>query len=473
MKRNPGFILRVMLLVGDLMAITASFGVAYYYRTHYDPRPYLLGSDTLEFVVTMASLLPIWVILLFVSGVYDKAVYPYRPKLYWRLFVVSVVGTMSLITFSYFASTSIFPTRLIAFYVLIICFVLLVVVRELIQFGRKYVLRQGIGVLNTAVIGNDKSTASIVEHFKDNLESGYKVVGIVATDEFVPDFAKHLQHSSLMEVFAANKKLDVVIQTDEIRTDKVYFETVDHHLSYMFVPSQKALLSRMGETYIMGTEPVINVRATPLIGWARFVKRVCDLVFGSLLLIIASPFMVIIAALLKLSEPKARVIYSVERLSRFGEKVTIFKFRTMKDEYNNMSPEEAFAKMGKPELTKQYRADGDQLDNDPRISRFGKILRVASLDELPQLFNVIRGDISLVGPRALVPEELSEYRNKNLILSVKSGLTGLAQVSGRRNISFEERRSLDIYYIQNWSLGLDMQIILKTIVTVLLRRGAR
>jgi lipopolysaccharide/colanic/teichoic acid biosynthesis glycosyltransferase len=334
-------------------------------------------------------------------------------------------------------------------------------------------LRRGIGVLNAVVIGNDGSTTSIVEQFKDDLESGYRVVGIVAADEYVPAYAKKLKYSSLADVLTSNSKVDVVIQTDEAKTDKVYFDTVDHHLSYMFVPSQKALLSRMGEMHIIGTEPVINVRTTPLIGWARVIKRIGDFIAGSISLIIASPFMLIIALLIKLSEPKAKIIYKVGRLSRFGKEVKIFKFRTMKQEFNNMSPEEAFAKMGKPELAKEYRANGDQLDDDPRISKLGHFLRTTSLDELPQLLNVIRGDISLVGPRALVPEELKEYQNKNLILSVKSGMTGLAQVSGRRNISFEERRSLDIYYIQNWSLALDIQIILKTIVTVLLRRGAR
>lgn len=99
-------------------------------------------------------------------------------------------------------------------------------------------------------------------------------------------------------------------------------------------------------------------------------------------------------------------------------------------------------------------------------------MRTTSIDELPQLINVLRGDISLVGPRALVPEELKKYPKKHLILSVKSGLTGLAQISGRREISFEDRRALDIYYVHNWSLWLDIQIIVKTIWHVLFRKGA-
>jgi lipopolysaccharide/colanic/teichoic acid biosynthesis glycosyltransferase len=123
--------------------------------------------------------------------------------------------------------------------------------------------------------------------------------------------------------------------------------------------------------------------------------------------------------------------------------------------------------IGKPELLKQYRENGDQLDNDFRVTPLGRFLRRASLDELPQLFNVFKGDISLVGPRALIPEELQAYEKKHTILSVKSGLTGLAQISGRRTISFAERRKLDTYYVQNWSFWMDLVILIKTVRTVI------
>jgi lipopolysaccharide/colanic/teichoic acid biosynthesis glycosyltransferase len=112
------------------------------------------------------------------------------------------------------------------------------------------------------------------------------------------------------------------------------------------------------------------------------------------------------------------------------------------------------------------------MDDDPRITRIGRFIRTFSIDELPQLFNVLRGDISLVGPRALVPEELAKYAKKHTILSVRSGLTGLAQVSGRRDISFEERRKLDVYYVQNWSFWSDLVILVRTLWIVLFHRGA-
>jgi undecaprenyl-phosphate galactose phosphotransferase len=107
------------------------------------------------------------------------------------------------------------------------------------------------------------------------------------------------------------------------------------------------------------------------------------------------------------------------------------------------------------------------------VTFFGKFLRSTSLDELPQLFNVIKGDLSLVGPRALVPEELNQHDKRHAILSVKSGLTGLAQVSGRRDISFEERRQLDVYYVQNWSFWMDIVILLKTVRAVVSGSGAK
>jgi lipopolysaccharide/colanic/teichoic acid biosynthesis glycosyltransferase len=166
------------------------------------------------------------------------------------------------------------------------------------------------------------------------------------------------------------------------------------------------------------------------------------------------------------------IFFKQTRLTRFNHRFTAYKFRSVRPAYNGLSPEEAFAKLGQPQLAKAYRTGGDQLARDPRFGAFGRFLRRTSLDELPQLFNVVRGDISLVGPRALVPQELSEYEKRHAILSVKSGVTGLAQISGRRNISFDERRKLDLYYVQNWSLWMDMMIIIKTFRVIFHGRGA-
>ncbi|MEO7624388.1 MAG: sugar transferase, partial [Candidatus Saccharimonadales bacterium] len=159
-------------------------------------------------------------------------------------------------------------------------------------------------------------------------------------------------------------------------------------------------------------------------------------------------------------------------LTRFNQQFRVYKFRSQYAKYDGTTPEEAFKSMGKPGLAKTYRANGDFLPDDPRVTRLGKFIRRTSLDELPQLFNVVRGDISLVGPRALIPQELAVYAKRHAILSVKSGLTGLAQVSGRRNIPFEERRKLDLYYVQNWSFWGDLVILARTISIVIFHKGA-
>jgi undecaprenyl-phosphate galactose phosphotransferase len=170
----------------------------------------------------------------------------------------------------------------------------------------------------------------------------------------------------------------------------------------------------------------------------------------------------------KVTDPSGPVFYKTSRLTRFGTRISILKFRSMYQKYAGPT-DESFAKLGRPDLLEEYRKNGDYLETDPRVTKVGRFMRVTSLDELPQLWSVFKGDISLVGPRALDVKEIEAYSKKNLILSVKSGLTGLAVVSGRPGISFEERRKLDLYYVQNWSVWLDLVILVKTVRVVLER----
>jgi lipopolysaccharide/colanic/teichoic acid biosynthesis glycosyltransferase len=167
------------------------------------------------------------------------------------------------------------------------------------------------------------------------------------------------------------------------------------------------------------------------------------------------------------------IFFRQERLSRFDTKVNIFKFRSMRQEYSGMDPLTAFRKLGRDDLVDKYRSGIDVFEDDPRLTAIGRFIRKSSIDELPQLFNVARGDISLVGPRALVAMELEKAEQRNQILSVKSGLTGLAQISGVSDLSFAERRKLDLYYVQNWSFWSDLVIIAKTFWVVLFHKGTR
>lgn len=197
------------------------------------------------------------------------------------------------------------------------------------------------------------------------------------------------------------------------------------------------------------------------------IKRCIDVVGAVLLLIITFPILCAVAVGVKLDSP-GPVLFRQRRLGLNGRVFTLYKFRSMRADAEQLLRENAY-------LYGLYVQNGYKLPReiDPRISRFGSFLRQTSLDELPQLFNVIRGDMSLVGPRPIVEEEIREYGDRaSLFLSAKPGLTGYWQVSGRSNVGYPERVDIELEYVVRWSLWLDLMILLKTPFAVLRRDGA-
>lgn len=475
MKKDYGIVFHISLILGDALAVILSFLTAYYVRTHLDQRPFYFESDPWQFFVSMLYLLPVYLVILACFGLYKKSIFlkASRWPEVFRLFFASITGMMAIISCDFFFNLDLFPVRVMALYSAVACFGLLCIFRGAVRIVRSLALKHSKNAtLRAIIIGNHPNTEYLADYISAFPESGFRLAGVVAGAKYIPRDLRSKQYSSLKEA-VKKAQPDVVFQTDDKNSDYVYRQTLNHHLSYYYVPSTMALSSQVGELELIGSTPAIFVPVTPLAGNARFIKRLTDLVIGSIALIIAAIPMLLIWLAEKISDPKSPAFYSEVRLSRYNRHFRIYKFRSMKMEYCGLSPEEAFIKMGRPGLIKKYRKNGDKIDNDPRVTRLGRFLRATSLDELPQLFNVVKGDISLVGPRALVPGELRHYGDRSLLLSVKSGLTGLAQVSGRRDISFEERRALDIYYIQNWSLGLDFRILFRTIGTVISHKGAK
>ena len=334
------------------------------------------------------------------------------------------------------------------------------------------VFKKDYGTRRVIIVGNHKNTEYLADYIASTPESGYRLAGIVSNRKYIPNDLRNHQYSSLKDALK-KARADVIFQTDEKATEYVYKQAINRHLLYFFVPSETALSSHFGEMELIGNTPAVLVMTTPLSGGYAVLKRLFDILFSLISIIITFIPMMVVWLIIKLSDFKYSPIYKDERLTQYNRKFKCYKFRTMKPEYSGMTAEEAFIKMGKPELIKKYRKNGDYLKNDPRITKIGRFLRRTSIDELPQLFNILKGDISLIGPRALLPGELRDYGDRSLILTIKSGLTGFAQVSGRRDIPFEERRALDIYYVRNWSLMLDASIFFKTIATVLKRDGAK
>lgn len=477
MRKEPGFAYRAFLIFGDAVAIVSSFAFAYYFRTHLVSRPYYFTPEIGSFVITSALLFPIWLIILTSLGLYSRRVLSRRGLEYWRLFLASILGVMTIITYDFFANAasftseeSLFPNRAVAAYAIVLCFIVLVITRTIIRLARQFFLRHNVGLIRTLIVGDSDNTSQLLQGISP--DSGFKVVGVVASNKYVPDEWRKRQYDNI-ETALSRLRPHAIIHTGSKNIEAVNKAAIDHHALYYYSPAEDSIIVQSGNVEFVAAVPIILIRATPLSGVAKIYKRLTDIVFGFIFTALAAIPMLIIFIIQKIIEPKSPAIYKDTRLTRYNREFPLLKFRSMKQEYCGMTAEQAFEKMGKPELSEKYRKQGDYIKNDPRYTKFGSWLRKTSLDEIPQFINVLKGDISLIGPRALQPVELKNYGDRGLLLSVKSGLTGLAQVSGRRNISFNERRALDIYYVQNWSPSLDAQVFFRTIASVLHHDGAK
>ena len=211
--------------------------------------------------------------------------------------------------------------------------------------------------------------------------------------------------------------------------------------------------------------PVITFSSAPEHGFSLLIKRFLDVVISAVLLVVLLPFFAIIGLLVKLTS-RGPIIYRQTRCGLYGRKFTLYKIRSMREGAEDVLWE----------IKHLNEMDGPvfKMRNDPRVTPLGRFLRKSSIDELPQFWNVLKGDMSLVGPRAPLPDEVKEYtRWQRRRLSVKPGITCLWQVSGRNEVDFHEWMKLDLHYIDNWSLSLDFKILLRTFPVVLFGKGAR
>ncbi len=210
--------------------------------------------------------------------------------------------------------------------------------------------------------------------------------------------------------------------------------------------------------------PLISIKEIKLYGFNAILKRITDILFSLVIITLLLPLFLFLASIIKM-DSRGKIFFTQSRIGRDGKRFKMYKFRSMISNAEEMQAN----------ITKQNEADGPifKIKKDPRITRIGKVLRKLSMDELPQIFNVLRGEMSLVGPRPPLPKEVEKYNTWHLKrLHVNPGMTGLWQVSGRSDLPFEEMVKLDIYYIQTWSVWQDIKILLKTIPVVLFTKGA-
>ncbi len=343
--------------------------------------------------------------------------------------------------------------------------------------------RRHINVIPILIVGSNGVAEMCVNEIADDPKLGRRVVGFVTSDGSRPKSkALHawptLGNYDEMHRFIRLYDIREILITDAGIHPELLFKTMvkcgrGSRVTFRVVPNLLNCIPR--KTYVeqLGAVPMVRLFEEPLSASARMIKRSIDLIVSSLMLLISAPLWLIIAIATKL-ESRGPVFYRQERVGMDGQIFLLYKFRSMRndvevDEAHREYMERMIRKQGQSNLGTEDNPNYKFINGD-RLTRVGRVLRRFSLDELPQIFNVFKGEMSLVGPRPPIPYEVECYETwHRKRLDVKPGLTGLWQVSGRYHLSFDQMVKLDIYYIENWSVWLDLKIILKTLPALIMK----
>ena len=368
--------------------------------------------------------------------------FTYRGYFYSRLVMIMGAGTSAILCFAYKQAVK--------------------------SILRKMVLRK-IGVARKLIIGCDNFAQQIIDSIRKDRLSAAGLVGMVSIrgERCTADLPYLGELENLREILISGQYDEVILaspQVDEQTILKIIYECRKEQVQFSLVPKFWHLLKGRVSIEQSGELRVIAFKDLALKGWQRTLKRIMDIVVSLVMLVVLSPLFGLIALLIKVTS-KGPVFFKQERIGRNGRKFIMLKFRSMYEDAEKRL-EEYLAK-------NEVEGPIFKIKDDPRITPVGKFLRRYSLDELPQLINVLLGQMSLVGPRPPLEREVKEYEEWQLRrIDVTPGMTGLWQVSGRSDLPFSQMVQLDIYYIEHWSIWLDIKILLKTIPAVLSGKGA-
>jgi len=466
MKRSELFFNFILVPI-DILMVFLAFVSAYSYRSKMEIIYIWPYDQYLHFVLMV---LPFWIVIFALAGLYSSS----KNKRFFDQFASIVLGISSgvmLVVAWIFLSRTFFFSRLVVVYAWVFALIYVTLGRLLVGIIQIYLYRYGIGTHQLIIIGDGDTTDLIIKEMQNNPSLGYRLIGLIQTkNNNSKNHSKILGKIEDFEKIISSRQVDDVILADSSVPEKTIANMIDfcHNRRIIFkeVPNFFQVQTANVKVSSLATIPIVEFMITPITGWGRILKRLLDTIGSLIGIIIFSPFMIISAIILKFDSP-GPVIYKNERVGKAGKKFFLYKFRTMKieyctgDKYGGKSAEDLEKKLIKEKNERVgpvYKVLGD-----PRRTKFGKFLERSSIDELPQFFNVLMGQMSLVGPRPHQPREVDKYQSwHKKVLRIKPGITGMAQIAGRSDLDFDDEARLDIYYIENWSLWLDIKIILKT-----------
>ncbi|MEK9158241.1 MAG: sugar transferase [Patescibacteria group bacterium] len=460
MKKADLFFNVVRLPVDFVMLFLAGLS-AYLLRTQFlsgfRPVYFQLNLPLISYLSLVSIVALVFILAYAISGLYSMKFRIGKAEELLKIIVASSAGVMIVIIFI-FLRQELFNSRFLVVGAWVLAVVFVSLGRLLVRyFQHVAVVKYDFGIQRVVLIGGDEIAQGLKEQLTQHLWSGYRVVA-------------HWDKPQLSELMALGNKIDEVLLVSPEYANEQIVELVDYchenHIVFKFVPNLYKTLTKHLDVDTIGTIPVIELKRTPLDGWGRVFKRVIDVGGSAIGLIILSPLFLIVAIIIKF-ESKGPVFVSLKRVSK-NKEFDLYKFRSMINNAHALNHEMRLLGNDRPDAGPLWK-----MRHDPRVTRVGKVLRKYRFDELAQLFNVLKGDMSLVGPRPHQPDEISHYeKHHKKVLAIKAGATGLAQVSGSSDLPFDEEVAIDSFYIENWSMAMDLRIIVRTVFKMLHDRSA-
>jgi exopolysaccharide biosynthesis polyprenyl glycosylphosphotransferase len=451
-------------MITDLGIIAAAWMGAYWFRFETGMPAPLGVPDPRAYGLALSVILPLWWVLMRRQGLYEPKRIGSLLTEFLDVLSAAAQGVILLLALSFFVRTYSYSRAVVLMFSLAAP-VLIMSLRVALRLALRQLRARGYNLRYVLVAGAGRLAEEIIIRIHDHPESGLSVEGVLADGaegKRIQDVPVVGGYRDVKQALHGDTRIDQLIialpRDDWQRMDDILAELDDEIVSVKLAPDLLHILTLRSSVESLDGLPIISLRESPLVGWASVQKRAFDLIGSALLLAMIWPLLAAIGVGVLVTSGRP-LFYTQRRVGLDGRIFSMLKFRTMLPDAE---------KAGTPVWGRK---------NDPRRTRFGRLIRPLSLDELPQLWNVLRGDMSLVGPRPERPVFIEEFRREipgyMLRHKVKAGMSGWAQVHGwRGDTSVHERIEHDIYYIQNWSLKLDVQILAMTIWSVFVRRDA-